>query len=180
VPQINPNPQSLLLRRLNDFERRLHALELTVPLPKDSAFNSTPFNMIDETWVPDPGVTIPAINCFGTPTEGTAVQVIGACFVGLPFTPAGGSVGAEIGVQVDGGTTYEPGSGPGIYWLAQVDITNLTNTLLSISIAGVRDIEILSPANTQGLSTHAFSLTLRSIYGEDIYFNTRSLVIDPS
>jgi hypothetical protein len=175
MPQTNANAGGEEKRWRNSLERRLKALEITVPIAADKAFVTSSFDTASSTYVDDGGLTVVGpINCFGNPVDGTNVLVSGSAVVGLDTTAV--AIGGEIGVQVDGGTTVEPGEGPGIYFLAVVQAT-LGGLLLSG--AGSRVIEVLTPADTQGLSQHAFAMVFRSTQGQTIHFGERLLAIDP-
>jgi hypothetical protein len=40
-------------------------------------------------------------------------------------------------------------------------------------------IQVLTPADTQGLSQHSFAMVFKSNFGQTIHFETRLLAIDP-
>lgn len=198
MPQINPQPDSLISRWFKDIFKRLHALEATVPIASDSVYETATFDTASSTFVTDSGVTVVNnIKCFGNKTDGTNVEVIGSCDVGLDSLAAGvativisgtsyyynvfpnpsiGSIGGAIGVQVDGGGTFEPGSGPGIYYLADVQ---MQGGGIQVTIAGSRVIQVLSPGATQGLSEHSFAMVFRSLYGQTVHFESRTFTINP-
>jgi hypothetical protein len=180
MPQTNPNAGNEEKRWRRSLEARLKHLEITVPTAKDSIYVAaagTTFNTSSSTFVTDSGLTVLGpLNCFGTPSNdvGTNVLVSGSCVVGLDTTTV--AIGGEIGVQVDGGATVEPGDGPGVYFLA-IAQANLGG--LQVSASGSRVIQVLSPANTQGLSRHSFAMVFRSTQGQTIHFENRLLAIDP-
>jgi hypothetical protein len=64
----------------------------------------------------------------------------------------------------------------GIYFLGRVQ-AGLGG--VAISGAGARVIQILTPANTQGLSQHSFAMLFKSNFGQTAHFETRLLAIDP-
>jgi hypothetical protein len=175
MPQTNPNAGNEEKRWRRSLESRLKALEITVPISSDKAFVGTLFNTTSATYVGDGGLTVVGpINVFGNPVDGTDVLVNGSVVIGLDTTST--AIGGDFAVQVDGGATVEPANGPGIYFLGRVQ-ANLGG--VAISGAGSRVIEVLSPADTQGLSQHSFAMVFKSNFGQTIHFETRLLAIDP-
>jgi hypothetical protein len=176
MPQTNPNAANEEVRWRRSIEKRFKALQITVPTAKDSVTTGPIFDTDSSAWVGDGETEIGQVDCFGTPAndQGTAVEVSGSCAVGLDTTTS--TIGGEIAVQVDGGTDIEPGSGPGIYVLAVCQAT-LGGLLLTVS--GTRVIQILSAADTQGLSQHSFAMMFRSTEGQTVHFETRTLAVDP-
>lgn len=191
MPQTNPDPNSLISRWFKDIFRRLKALEMTVPIAQDSDFQTFNFDTASTTYVHDGATTVGPIRCFGNKTFGTNVQVTGSCEIGLdgvwswaaglggvvpvwPSIPT--PIGGIIGVRVDGGSTIEPGSGPGIYFLAviQASLGGIQNT-----ITGSRVIQVVSPAATQGLSEHTFDMMFLSTMGQTVHFEIRILTVNP-
>jgi hypothetical protein len=186
MPQTNPNPSSEILRKFRDIERRLHALEVTVPTKGDSIYLDDIFDTASTTFVGDGETSVGPIDCFGqpdngaTPGRGTNVLVTGACQIGLDSLTAGGTIGGEIGVQVDGGTDFEPGSGPGIYYLARMQISApAPGTGIASTVSAARVIQVLTGADTQGLSQHSFAMVFLSTFGQTVHFESRTLAIDP-
>lgn len=189
MPQVSPNPNSQIHRWFKDIFRRLHALEATVPIAKDSTpFITTEFDTASTSYVADSLTHVGPIKCFGNPDNGTNVQVTGFALVGLDslwsvggggvlVLPTGNPIGATIGVQVDGGTTVEPGSGPGIYGLS---IAQASLGGILIPATGSRVIQVLSPGATQGLSEHSFRMMFASNFGQTIHFDAMTLAVDPA
>jgi hypothetical protein len=175
MPQTNPNAGNEEKRWRNSIGKRLKALEITVPISADKAFQTGTFNTSSTSYVTDSGLTVVGpINVFGNPIDGTNVLVSGSCAIGLDVTTS--TIGGSIGVQVDGGATVEPVHGPGIYFLAIVQ-AGLGGLLLSGS--GSRVIEVLPPADTQGLSQHSFAMVFKSSMGQTIHFEERLLSVLP-
>jgi hypothetical protein len=188
MPQINPSPDSAIFRRFKDYDRRLHALECTVPIKKDSTFQTATFDCASTAPVTDGGVTVVGpVTCFGN-AEGTNALVTGSCQIGLDslwaigaggtlIVPSGSPIGGLIGVQVDGGTDVEPAQGPGLYQLAwfQSALGGIAST-----VCGARVLSLLAPSNTaRGLSQHTFAMVFVSAFGQTIHFENRALAVDP-
>jgi hypothetical protein len=180
MPQVSANPESLFHRWFKDIFRRLHALEVTVPIGQDSNYVSTLFDTASTSVVGDGVTTVGPVECFGNQDQGTNVEVTGACQIGLDSIPAGGTIGGAIFVQVDGGLTYEPGTGPGIYYLARLQLSAPSpGTGLASTVAATRVIEVLTPSQTQGLSQHTFAMMFVSTYGQTVHFEARILTVNP-
>ena len=191
MPQVNAAPGSALFRELKDTQRRLHALEVTVPIKQDSNYQTGTFDTAWTSYVGDGVTEVGPLKCFGNTRDGTNVEISGSCQIGLDgawswvsalggFVPVWasipGPIGGVIGVQVDGGSTYEPGSGPGIYFLS---VAQASLGGVQITVAASRVIQVLDPASTQGLSEHSFAMMFASTMGQTIHFEERILTINP-
>jgi hypothetical protein len=180
MPQINPDPRSLVYRRFHDIERRLHAMEATPSIETGSDYTpcppGTPIATNSRTWQLDPTTTVTDLACFGAPGSGSKVQVTASCLISLPVTP-GWLVAGLVGVCVDSGTAYDPTSGPGFYSLA---LLGNAGGNLQVTTTGARTITVVDAGHAQGLSTHSFEMAVMSYYGQMLTFGTRSMICRPT